>query len=246
MDITTLKKLDLSDKDIKIYLKLLEYGAASVRILAEAADLNRGTTYDILKKLQVLGLVSFYHQDTKQKFVAEDPEKLLKIIKNKKEELNDTKERIEEILPELRSLKEKDGDRPITKLYEGREGIKFILEDILSSMDGEAVKEYYIYSATNVSDDVNNAFPNFTKERIKRGISVKAISLANGGGTYGQDERRWLGTNEESATFILIYAGKCAFISRDASGNPVGVIIENQRIYETQKVIFMNLWSKLD
>jgi hypothetical protein len=74
---------------------------------------------------------------------------------------------------------------------------------------------------------------------------VKAISLAKGGRTSGKDERRWLGTDEESATFIIIYAGKCAFISRDAAGLPVGVIIENRMIFETQKVIFNKLWGML-
>jgi hypothetical protein len=77
-------------------------------------------------------------------------------------------------------------------------------------------------------------------------IHVKAISLAKGGGTSGLDERRWLGTNDESATFIIIYASKCAFISRDARQVPVGVIIENKMIYETQKMIFLHLWNKLN
>jgi len=67
--------------------------------------------------------------------------------------------------------------------------------------------------------------------------------LASGGKIYGLDERRWLGTNDESATFILIYADKCAFISRDAHDLPVGVIIENKMIYETQKIIFLRLWN---
>ena len=258
MDLTLLKKIGLSDKEIKVYLKLLEYGAISVRSLAELSGLNRGTTYDILKKLQEMGLVSFYQSDTKQRFVAQDPEKLLKIIQDQEEELKKTKERIREAIPELKSMQDKGDSRPISKLYEGKNGIRLILDDVLESMDsltatagspqqssGQAgrEREYYIYSATKASDDLNKAYPEFTKQRIKKGISVKAISLATGGGTSGLDERRWLGTNEESATFILIYAKKCAFISRDAAGNPVGVIIENPMIYETQRVIFLRLWE---
>lgn len=246
MDIMILKKIGLSDKEIKVYTKLLEYGAISVRSLAELTELNRGTVYDILKKLQTLGLVSFYHQDTKQKFVAEDPDKLYKVISDQEEELRKAKSKIKEMIPELRSLQEKGGNRPTTKLYEGKDGIKQILEDVLNVMEMDKEKEYYIYSATKASDDINKAFPEFTKQRIKKGIKVNAISLAKGGGIYGLDERRWLQTNEESATFIIIYSGKCAFISRDASGNPVGVIIENSMIYETQKIIFMQLWKKIE
>jgi sugar-specific transcriptional regulator TrmB len=247
MDISILKKLDLSDKEIIVYLKLLEYGAISVRGLAELTGLNRGTTYDILKKLQEMSLVSFYHSETKQKFVAEDPEKLLKLINDQEDELKKTREKVKNFLPELKSLQEKGGNKPVTKLYEGKNGMRSILEDVLSTLSGQPdeTREYYIYSATKSSDDINNAYPDFTKDRIKKKIRVKAISLAPGGKTSGLDERRWIGTNEESATFVIIYAGKCAFISRDASGLPVGVIIENQNIYDTQKTIFNNLWDRL-
>lgn len=245
MDITILKKLGLSDKEIKVYLGLLEYGAISVRGLAEVTSLNRGTVYDILKKLQDTGLVSFYQQDTKQKFVAEEPDKLLRLVQNQENELYKTKNKIAELIPELRSIQDKGGDKPTIKFYEGKKGVRIILEDVLAAMNKENSKEYFIYSATECSDDINNAYPNFTQDRIKQKIKVKAISLAEGGETHGLDERRWLGTHDESATFILIYAGKSAFISRNAKGSPVGVIIENKMIYETQKIIFNKLWNLL-
>ena len=52
---------------------------------------------------------------------------------------------------------------------------------------------------------MKKAYPAFTKVRIKKSINVKAISLAKGGKTHGLDERRWLGTHDKSATFIIIY-----------------------------------------
>lgn len=244
MDYTIFKKLGLNDKEIKIYLTLLEKGSMSVRGLAEKTDLNRGTVYDILKNLQSEGLVSYFHLKTKQQFVAEDPEKLLKYTDDKEREIQKVKERLKEMMPELHSLVSKEGNKPVTKFYEGKSGIKSILEDVIDSQNAE--DEYYVYSATRASVDWKQAYPNFTKDRIKRRIKVKAISLAEGGHLSGLDERKWLGTNDESATFIIIYANKCAFISRDSSGNPVGVIIENKMIFETQKIIFLQLWQYLN
>ncbi|MCU0678819.1 MAG: hypothetical protein MUC28_00010 [Planctomycetes bacterium] len=246
MDITILKKLGLSDKEITVYLKLLEYGAISVRSLAELAGLNRGTTYDILKKLQEIGLASYYHQDTKQRFVAEEPAKLLKLVKEKEDEISEAKNRLAELIPELKSLQDTGGDKPVIKLYEGKAGVRFILEDVLSAVAKTEEQEYYIYSATNASVDIASAYPGFTQDRIRKNIKVKAISLAQGGSMHGLDERRWLGSREDSATFVFIYAGKCAFLSRDAKGAPVGIIIENQMIYTTQKIIFQSLWDKLE
>jgi sugar-specific transcriptional regulator TrmB len=248
MDLTILKKLGLSDKEIKVYLVLLEYGAISVRGLADIARLNRGTVYDILKKLQEIGLVSYYHQETKQKFVAEGPEKLKELVREKENELKKTKKRILELIPELKSLQDSDGSKPVIKLYEDKNGIKFILTDILNTLSEHKVKEYYVYSAAGVREDVYAAEPNFNRKRIKVGIKVKTISLSPGGGIYGLDARKWIKTSRNqslNATYMLIYAGKCALISRDSQDKPVGVIIENQMIYETQKIIFQQLWQLL-
>jgi len=246
MEISILKKIGLSDKEIKVYLKLLENGAVSIRTLAELADLNRGTTYDVLKKLQELGLVTYFHQDTKQRFVAEDPEKIIKILDGEKEKIEDVGKKIHGLIPELKSLQNKGGNKPITKFYEGRAGIRFILDDILSLMNAEKEKKYYIYSAAGVREDVYAAYPDFNKKRVKHKIRAMAISLSEGGGTYGLDERKWLVPklgSEKNMTYIVIYAGKCAFISLDSHGNPVGVIIENKMIFETQRTIFLQLWD---
>ncbi|MFA6306707.1 MAG: helix-turn-helix domain-containing protein [Patescibacteria group bacterium] len=246
MDIAILKKLGLGDKETAVYLSLLEHGAGSVRNLASLTNLNRGTTYDILKKLQEAGLVSFFHKNTRQHFVAEDPEKILKLLADRADELKNAGEKIKELIPELKSLQEKGGNKPVTKFYEGKAGIKFILDDILNSAKELEVKEYYVYSAAGVREDVYGAYPDFNKKRIKSKIKVNTISLSSGGGTYGLDERKWLKTDRESEdnmTYILIYADKCAFISRDSRNNPVGVIIENEMIYQTQKTIFLQLWK---
>ena len=249
MDILVLKKLGLTDKDAKVYVKLIEHGPISVRALAQLSDLNRGTTYDILKSLQRKGLVSYFHHDTKQNFVAEDPLRLIKLIKDREEELIEVKNKIDDIIPELKSLQAQGDNKPVTKYYEGKEGIRFILDDVLTTMKESDANEYYIYSAPGVREDIYAAYPDFIKKRIKYKLIVKTISLSEGGDTYGLDERKWLPksqiSNKVETTYILIYGNKCAFISRDSSHKPVGVIIENKMIYETQKIIFDQLWKFL-
>ncbi len=246
MDITIFKKLGLSDKEIAVYLALLEHGASSVRNLAALANLNRGTTYDILKKLQEIGLVSFFHKNTKQNFVAEEPERILKLLADREQEFKKAEEKIKQLIPQLKSLQEKGGDKPVTKFYEGLAGVKFILDDVLESLKNQPDKNYYVYSAAGVREDVYEAYPDFNKKRIKNNIKANTISISPGGGTYGMDERKWLKTEkkaESNMTYILIYADKCAFISRDSHNNPVGVIIENKMIYETQKILFLQMWK---
>ncbi|MCK4799448.1 TrmB family transcriptional regulator, partial [Candidatus Parcubacteria bacterium] len=45
----SLHEFGLKEKEIKIYLALLDLGPSSIRKIAELAKVNRGTSYDILK-----------------------------------------------------------------------------------------------------------------------------------------------------------------------------------------------------
>ena len=71
------------------------------------------------------------------------------------------------------------------------------------------------------------------------------ISIGRGGELVGLDERKWLSEEESSPTYILIYSGKVAMISLDATGSPVGVIVGNEGLYQTQKMVFEKLWRVL-
>lgn len=242
-----LKNFGLNEKEASIYQALIELGPSPVRALANAAKINRGTTYDILKSLQQQGLVSFYNTKSHQHFVAEPPEKLLLALQDKRQNLQEVEEQIKESLPELKILFEKQGGKPAVKLYEGLKGIRSILEDVLQSMEQCKEKIYYVYSSTNVRKNVYLAMPDFSEKRIRKEIKVKTIALGEGGQLVGLDERKWMHLPEKDlkATYEIVYNGKVAHISLQASENPVGVVIQNDEIYQTQKLIFEYNWNKL-
>lgn len=242
-----LKNFGLSEKEIAVYLALVELGPSSVRDISAKSKINRGTSYDILKSLIEIGIVSYYNKESKQYFMAEPPEKLLGAIDQKKEDLDEVRKNLESSLPLIKTLFEKQGGKPTVKLYEGAKGIKQILEDVLASVAEEKNKEYYVYSSSSVRENVHEAMPEFSKKRIKQNIKVKTIALGEGGQLNGLDERKWMPTKSQNlkATYELIYAGKVAHISLDNSENPVGVVIQNQEIYETQKMIFEFVWKEI-
>lgn len=235
-----LQKIGLSDKEIKIYLSSLRLGPSSVRRIADDSGINRGTTYDILKSLMELGLVSYFHQDKKQYFIAEDPSRLKEAINKKKSELESVANEVDEIIPQLKSIHDNAHEKPVVKYYEGDEGVKSILEDVLSSG-----QEYYAYSSSTIKKYLYEVYPKFSEERIKQGVNVKVISIGPGGETRGLDSRKWLTKKESAPTYTLIYGGKVAMISVDSNEKPIGVLIEDENIYQTQKMIFEFTWSKL-
>jgi len=239
-----LKNLGLSDKEIDIYLKILELGPSSVRKIAANSKINRGTTYDVLKALINLGLVSYFFKNKNKYFIAEDPSKLRELVRTKQESLAKTEKEIIKIIPELKSIHDNAGDKPKVKFYEGEKGIKAVLQDLLSTV--KKGKEYFAYSSADIRNYLYRGFPEFSKERIKKGIRVKVIAIGAGGELRGLDARKWVSKKLSGCpTYTLIYEGKIAMISVDRQKQPVGIIIEDEGIYKTQKMLFTELWKKV-
>lgn len=244
-----LKNFGLSEKEIAVYLALIELGPSSVREISAKSKVNRGTTYDILKSLIALGVVSYYNKESKQYFIAEEPEKLLTAIDQKKEDLDEVRANIAENLPLIKTLFEKQGGKPVVKFYEGSKGVRQIFEDVLEAVSSAADKSYYLYSSATAEHrkNVYGAMPDFSKKRIAKKVYVKIISLGEGGQLAGLDERKQMSIadNNLKATHEIIYAGKVAHISIDTNGEPVGVVIQNDEVYNMQKIIFEYTWNKL-
>ena len=240
-----LRQLGFSEKETDVYLAVLSGGPDSVRAIAARAGVNRGTAYDLLKGLVRQGAVSYYNKEKKQYFVAEEPEKLLNVLQQKIEALEDSRATIRESLPELRSLYDSGGAKPTTKLYEGSSGIRTVLEDVLGTcLTGGC--GYVAYSAADLRGVLYESFPAFTKERIKKKIFVRVIALGGGGGEAESSERRWLTKEDGAPTYTLIYGGKTAAISLSPSGKPRAVLIEDEAIAQTQRIIFEHLWKSLE
>ena len=55
MIVENLRQFGLNEKEISVYLSLISLGHSPVREISKTANVNRGTTYDILKSLIELG-----------------------------------------------------------------------------------------------------------------------------------------------------------------------------------------------
>lgn len=240
-----LKQLGFSDKAVSVYLACLRLGPSPVRRIAEAAQINRGTTYDILRELITQGLVSYYHQEKKQYFIAEDPGKLTEVIRRREEELAATGKALADVVPQLRSMHDTAGGKPVARFSEGHLGVKGILADVIATCQAAKVNQYAVYSSALIREHLYKLYPNFTKDRIAAAINVRVIALGPGGETRGLDERKWLQIEQPAPTYQIIYPEKLALITIDGSGKPIGVTIEDPNLSQTQRVLFDALWEKL-
>ncbi len=237
--------LGLKQKDIDVYIALLRLGTAPLRRIAEEANLNRGTTYDALKRLIDLGLVGYMDAKTHRYFTAEDPERLRGLATRREVAIQEVRNELTtEIIPGLQQILGSAKHRPVVRYYEGERGVRDILEDVLATAESEEYT-YRVYSSAAIRDLIANAWPGWNKKRIRKRVFCKAIAIGEGGRTVGHDERKWLSKEEQSPTYIFIYGGKTAYVSVDEKRQLFGVIIEDDGIAKSQKLIFDKLWETL-
>jgi len=244
MDISIFKKLNFSDRDAAVYLSLLALGPSSVRTLAQKVEVNRGSVHESLKWLRERGLVSFFEKETKQYFVAEDPSRLRDLLEKERQQLGEMDRELSAMVAELKSMHDRGGQRPVARYYE-KGDTRQILEHVLQTCEQTNCYEYRVYSDAGIREYLYEGFESFSDARVAKGIAVKVIAFGGGGMLRGLDERKWVQVKSPVPTYTIIYPGNVAYISLNAQGELVGVVINNDGVFETQRQIFDELWSKL-
>ncbi|MEH6580605.1 MAG: helix-turn-helix domain-containing protein [Halioglobus sp.] len=244
--VESLRQLDLSDRQINIYQALLKLGPASIRDIAAEADVNRGSTYETLKQLVTKGLVSYFPKGKRRMFQAEDPERLLSLGESKQQALTGAMEQLrKEIIPALKLTKTEFSPGNV-RFYEGDDGVELVLRDILDSTAHEPQHGYSVISTKTLREHLYRPFPNFTRQRVARGINVRVIAVGEGGDDAELAERKWLPADDTTdASYIAIYPPKVAMITLADKNYPVVVIIDSAAIASTQKILFDTLWKLL-
>ncbi len=239
-------KCGLDEKDARVYLALFVSGPSPVRKVAASADINRGTTHTILRSLIDRGLVSYYHKQKRQYFVAENPEKIVTLFQDSLSDMKKTYQELQVQLPNLHALRGDMSAKTAVRSYEGRQGIRLILEDVLDIVGAQEKKLYRVYSSVEIRDSLYRSFPSFTKERILRCISVNVIAIGAGGEYQDLSDRRWLPAEHGAPTYRIIYAGNVVTISQNTQDNELhAFLIQDEAIYRTEIIIFDHLWNAL-
>ena len=242
-----LKQLNFSNKETDVYLAALKLGSGSVSELAKRANIKRPTAYIVLEKLKEMGLISLSKKKNKQIFIAENPEKLLKTIKEEKEKILEREEEIKKALPKFKALRKKDTTVPLIRYYEGKEGIWNIVEDLVESrQENWIIATGKIYDALGLKQFIKRV----TQRRKQLGAklyiiadhhpeNIKAYKLKE----YFR-EYRFLPGVIDLNTSVYIYDNKVAliFFKEPLSG----VIIENEELFLVFKFMFDSLWKELE
>jgi sugar-specific transcriptional regulator TrmB len=124
-----LRKLGLTEKEVRVYLAGLELGPSSVQNIAKKSDLARPTAYEIIKSLEKKGLFVETKEKKKRYFLAQPPKRILGLLRIQKREIEEREREFIRIIASLEAKysKEKEG----VQVFKGTESLK-LLEEIIS------------------------------------------------------------------------------------------------------------------
>lgn len=234
-----LTELGLDDKEARVYTALLELGISTVQPIAQKAGLLRPNTYPILDALIQQGMVSFFEKNGRRRYVAEDPTILSKKLKDRWERLN-------QMMPELRSLYNRNPHKPKVKYYEGKHEVRMLYEHLIEV-------EWYdnIYTPALVTNIWTTEFSADLGKRIaQKGVRVREIlvtetptvSYANYFKPPKQQIRYWLGQSPLPSDIIL-FENKVVFVTYDTDIHTI--VIEGSGIVDTMRALFEQMWKSI-
>jgi sugar-specific transcriptional regulator TrmB len=236
-----LTKAGLDEKQAKVYLACLELGDSKAPEIARHAEIKRTTTYGILDELITMGLVRYVSKGTSKVFKAQDPKTILSL-------LEDRKQKISQVLPELSDMFFTHHIRPKIHFFEGKEGLKKIYEDILECSSKKVQQIVKVKDHIEVLGD--KFIQEYIKKRVARGIT--AYDLHPKSGDIYTNERgtenaklkryvRYLPPTVFYAAMIMIYDNKVAMVSTKEEN--FGFIIESKQFSGTLRAYFEFMWG---
>lgn len=235
----TLQQIGLNDREAKVYLASLELGESTVLPISKKAGIKRTYCYDILAELSKKNLVSYVEKNNRRRYVAEEPDKIIKILKERLENFN-------QILPDLKSIHNRSSVRPKVRFYEGKEGVISVYEQLLGVEEMASVA-----SPEHITANFGDFFVKFAEKMLAKKVKARELIARS-----GQDidyikkykvpyqEARLLPKDIKLTTDMIIFENKLAMISY--SGEIHALVIESSGIVDTQKVLFEILWQKAE
>lgn len=237
---TVLQQLGYPLNQVKIYLAALKMGETTIADIAEQVEMPRTTVTELITEMHKHGLMNYYVKRTRKIWVAENPDKLMTIIKERETALS-------AILPQLHALKFDGGaGKPSIRCYVGLEEVKTMLDDmietkhhIMSVLSWDDFKEFL--GDEFIENLIERRFKHFLRIRLITPKTESAQKLKQRDNKELRQTRFLPESIELRRTSTFIYADKVTLISLNRK-QPTGILIQDPDVVHGQTIFFESLW----
>lgn len=244
-----LSRLGLDDGEIKTYITLLETGPTTAGALAKSSGIIRVTQYVLLKRLIENGFVLQSLKNSIKLFTALHPDKVASLYEDKIKLLQNDYQQYKKLLPDLKSNHADKLLVPKFQIFEGVEGLKNVLKDMLLYKNLETQAYWPIKKMVDMLSP--DFFRYHNEERIKNNLYTRAIwpksqAVEIKSHPYlgvGEKFKREIRLAPSEINFTMgywIYGNKVAFLS--SRRESFGYILESSELAEMLLSQFEVIW----
>ncbi|MCB9808907.1 hypothetical protein H6776_00720 [Candidatus Nomurabacteria bacterium] len=247
-----LKKLGLNEKEVKIYLTILEQEKISAHRIAKLTNINRTTVYSVLKGLISLGIVDEDLGAATRYYMVSNIHDLRKIYNREESALNQKKILIDSLISELSDIpKSKNYSVPKIKFYD-----EIRLEDALYSQmkkwneSGIKINEPSWWGFEEAS--WVNIFPQWRKnywESAPKTIIARFLTndkFKTKQEEYTERQVRYIPSKNHNFTCTQAIIGDYVVFIMTSEKPYYMIEIHDRVIAHNMREVFKLLWEKLD
>ena len=242
------EELGLSALTQKVFNELLDKGPSTAKQLADKVNIPRPSVYDHLKILIQKGLVMEKIMDGKKVFLIDDIKNIQELLDNKIKLLQEEKQKFDVSLPSI--LNKVAIVEPQIKFYSGKEGVKQVLNHIMTNQNIETELFW------PMSEMLKVLGPEYLEElnvkRIKRNIYLRAIwpsdkriNVHKYPYLAGDEEHlRELRFAPKGMTWDMgywMYENRVAFLSSEKEG--FGFVVHSKEFADLMRLQFEQMWK---
>jgi sugar-specific transcriptional regulator TrmB len=233
--------IGLTKREIKVYLALLEIGSTTIGNILDKTGIPSSKIYEILKKLQNKGLVSYVKIENKRHYQAADPKTILNILDEKRT-------RISELMPALLAKQKLAGRKQSVEIFEGKKAIFNLLRNLIS--DAKPREPYFAFThgEEHREKTVRLFYKNFIKRRMEKKLDLRLLINRKNKPIftkhYTQKEFKDSRVRFTAFNFpqgITIFRNMIIIVTW--KGNPTAIKIESRQISQEFKEFFLGIWK---
>lgn len=236
----------LTEGEAKVYLSLLKLGQTKTGPLAKEARVSSSKVYKILDRLEKKGLVGHVVKVKTKHYTAMNPKRVLDYLDEKEKQLQEKRELVRKIIPELELAKKLSSEKTEVTLFTGFKAITNVILGIVDELKrGET---YYVISAVygERAKSLRPFFYKHHKRRAAKGVRLKMLANHETKNnlektTYLKSQIRFLPHYFATNMPIFFYKNKTFIVIW--TKEPHGILLEDKEAVNSFKAYFEILWK---
>jgi HTH-type transcriptional regulator, sugar sensing transcriptional regulator len=246
MNTDILRKIGLTEGEIRVYTAMVPLGKASTGPIMQKSGISSSKVYLILEKLMQKGLVSFVVENNVRKFQVANPSNITEYLNRQQHEIEVMKQESEAFIRQVSQVWGRYEEES-AQIYKGFAGMRVAFDSLLGELDKGDEFLFFSQSREELTNaKVKTFFKNLHQKRLEKGIRTKGIADTGLKDLFAKDFTRQKHYDMRFSRLTMptaISIGRKRILLNIWGDNPICFEIISERIAAKHREFFYDLWE---